>query len=89
MSRDQDRRTFLAFKANPIPEEPIMDRTVPMHPDLPHLRALSYYLIAGFQPRGRTELWRPAGPSPLQRVSDIIVQALEAAKAKQPQPANA
>lgn len=57
-------------------------RTYPMHPELRHLTHLSYYVIGGGQPKGRTELWHPRarGTSPLQQASDIVLQVLERAK---------
>lgn len=63
--------------------EAAVARTIPMHHDMPHLRPLSYFLIAGFQPRGRTELWRPAyGKSHMQMASEVILRALDEAKAR-------
>lgn len=80
MSRD--RRLFLAFKANPLPshQEPTMARAIPMHPELPHLTHLSYFVIGGGQPKGRTEVVRRSRT--MENAAQVIQAVLQAHQVK-------
>lgn len=55
-------------------------RAIPMHPELPHLTHLSYFVIGGGQPRGRTEVLRNS--KVMENAAQVIQAILAAHKAK-------
>lgn len=65
--------------------EQVHVRAVPMHPPMKHLTALNYFLIAGFQPRGRTELFQqPKGHSVMEHAAQVVMAALKRAQGPVP-----
>jgi hypothetical protein len=93
MDPERDKRLLLAFMANPNPppKEPTMTqaRAIPMHPDLPHLTHLGYFLIAGGQPRGRTVLVQQPKPSPTVENAAAVIQAIIDGRKQKAMAANA
>lgn len=64
-------------------------RAYPIHPELPHLRPLSYFLIAGAQPMGRTEILRPTPGRGHVESALQVIKAVMKAHADKVAPANA